>query len=303
MAGFVLPAGDTLRLRPFPSRGASMQTPGQTDFAIIPTREEIASVERDIRFFPSSTADPQSLTPDQVCQWNEDGYLAPLDVLNSAEADDYRVYFDDLLAQALAAGRDSYSISSAHLKHARVWELLNHPNIVGPIRDLLGVDVIGWGAHFFCKLPGDGKSVDWHQDCSYWPLTPTKAITAWLAIDDADPENGCMEVFAGSHTHGLIEFETSGEGSGNVLDQSVRNPERYGRLIATPLAAGQMSLHSDLLLHGSLPNNSTRRRCGLTLRYCPADVHAYLGWNQKGVVVSGSAAPQRWPGAPRPTTA
>lgn len=280
-----------------------MQTQPQTDFAIIPTRDEIASVERDIRFFPAVTQTPRSLSPEQVRAWNADGYLAPLDVLNSGEATDYRDYFDDLLAQALAAGRDSYSISSAHMKHARVWDLLNHPRIVGPVRDLLGEDVIGWGAHFFCKMPGDGKSVEWHQDCSYWPLTPTKAITAWLAIDDADLENGCMEVAVGSHTRGLIEFETTGADSGNVLDQAVKNPERYGRMVATPLKAGQMSLHSDLLLHGSLPNNSQRRRCGLTLRYCPADVNAYLGWNQKGVVVSGQADPNRWPGLPRPLTA
>lgn len=280
-----------------------MQTQPPTDFAIIPTREEIASVERDIRFFPATTVAPRALSNEQVRAWNEDGYLAPLDVLTPDEATDYRTYFDDLLAQALAAGRDSYSISSAHMKHARVWDLLNHPRIVGPVRDLLGEDVIGWGAHFFCKMPGDGKLVEWHQDCSYWPLTPTKAITAWLAIDDADLENGCMEVTVGSHTRGLIEFETTGADSGNVLDQAVKNPERYGRKVATPLFAGQMSLHSDLLLHGSLPNNSKRRRCGLTLRYCPADVNAYLGWNQKGVVVSGQADPVRWPGLPRPLTA
>ncbi len=280
-----------------------MQTQPPTDFAIIPTREEIASVQRDIRFFPATTVASQTLSGEQIHAWNEDGYLAPLDVLTPDEATEYRTYFDDLLAQALAAGRDSYSISSAHMKHARVWDLLNHPRIVGPVRDLLGEDVIGWGAHFFCKMPGDGKLVEWHQDCSYWPLTPTKAITAWLAIDDADLENGCMEVAVGSHTQGLIEFETTGADSGNVLDQAVKNPERYGRKVATPLIAGQMSLHSDLLLHGSLPNNSRRRRCGLTLRYCPADVHAYLGWNQKGVVVSGHADPTRWPGLPRPQTA
>jgi len=274
--------------------------PQQTDFAIIPSRDDIASVERDIRFFPSTTTTPEVLTGHQVSDWNRDGYLAPLDVLTSDEATEYRQYFDRILAEALAAGRDSYSISSAHLKHGRVWDLLNHPNIVGPMRDLLGQDVVGWGAHFFCKMPGDGKRVDWHQDCSYWPLTPTKAITAWLAIDDADLENGCMEVYAGSHTYGLIDYEVSDADSGNVLDQSVRNPEQYGRLLATPLRAGQMSVHSDLLVHGSLPNNSDRRRCGLTLRYCPADVLAYLGWNQKGVVVSGHAAPELWPGAARP---
>lgn len=270
----------------------------QTDFAIIPTRDEIATVEREIGFFPSRTTDPAVLSGDDIAAWNADGYLAPLDALTPDEADDYRSYFDGLLADALAAGKDSYSISSAHLKHRRVRELLCHPKIVGPVCDLLGEDVIGWGAHFFCKLPGDGKRVDWHQDCSYWPLTPTKSLTVWLAIDDADLENGCMEVFAGSHRYGLIEFEQSD--AGNVLDQTVRNPEQYGRLRATPLKAGQMSIHSDQLLHGSRPNTSDRRRCGLTLRYCPADVTAYLGWNAKGVVVSGRADAEKWPGAAEP---
>lgn len=103
-----------------------MKPTTQTDFAIIPTRDDIASVEREIRFFPSKTTSPRVLTHDQIASWNNDGYLAPLDVLTPEEAIDYRLYFDDLLAQALAAGKDSYSISSAHMKHARVWDLLNH---------------------------------------------------------------------------------------------------------------------------------------------------------------------------------
>jgi ectoine hydroxylase-related dioxygenase (phytanoyl-CoA dioxygenase family) len=109
-----------------------------------------------------------------------------------------------------------------------------------------------------------------------------------------------MEIYAGSHTHGLIDFDASDADAGNVLDQSVKNPQQYGRHRLTPLRAGQISIHSDLLVHGSAPNNSDRRRCGLTLRYCPADVMAYLGWNQKGVVVSGKADAALWPGALRP---
>ena len=54
--------------------------------------------------------------------------------------------------------------------------------------------MIAWGSHFFCKMPGDGKRVSWHQDASYWPLTPSKAVTVWLAIDDADAENACMRL-------------------------------------------------------------------------------------------------------------
>jgi ectoine hydroxylase-related dioxygenase (phytanoyl-CoA dioxygenase family) len=277
-----------------------MQQP--TDFAIIPDRESIASVEREIRFFPTENPSPEVLTPAQIETWNRDGYLGPLDIYSDEEISEIRSYFDELLASTLAAGKDSYSISSAHLKHERVWEILANPRIVACVRDLLGDHVVGWGSHFFCKLPGDGKRVDWHQDCSYWPLTPTKSLTVWLAIDDADKENGCMEVYTGSHHFGLIDFDASDTASGNVLDQSIKHPEKYGTYGLTPLRAGQISIHSDLLVHGSEPNLSDRRRCGLTLRFCPADVMAYLGWNQKGVVVSGTADPKLWPGAERPVT-
>lgn len=273
----------------------------RTEFDIIPNQNSIAEVEREIRFFPTENPSPRRLTATEIDRWNNDGYLGPIDLYSAEEAAENREYFDRLLQETFAAGQDSYSISSAHLKHRRVWEMLNHPTLVEYVRDLLGENVVGWGAHFFCKMPGDGKQVDWHQDCSYWPLTPSKAVTVWLAIDDADQENGCMEVYCGSHRSGLIDFEASGSEDDNVLNQSVKNPERYGRHQMTPLRAGQASIHSDLLVHGSSPNVSQRRRCGLTLRYSSADVQAYLGWNQKGVVVRGTANADLWPGATPPT--
>jgi len=52
-----------------------------------------------------------------------------------------------------------------------------------------GPDVIAWGSHFFCKQPHDPRKVAWHQDASYWPLTPARTVTVWLAIDDADIAN------------------------------------------------------------------------------------------------------------------
>jgi len=68
---------------------------------------------------------------------------------------------------SLAAGGDSYSISTAHLRYGRVYDILTHPRIVACIKDLIGENVIAWGSHFFCKMPGDGKRVSWHQDSSY----------------------------------------------------------------------------------------------------------------------------------------
>src|SRR6202007_3259679 len=98
-----------------------------------------------------------------------------------SEIQTIRAYFDELLARTLAEGGNSYSISTAHLRFGRVYDLLTHPGIVNRVKDLLGNDVIAWGSHFFCKMPGDGKRVSWHQYASYWPLRPCKAGTRGLA--------------------------------------------------------------------------------------------------------------------------
>jgi hypothetical protein len=74
----------------------------------------------------------------------------------------------------------------------------------------------------------------------------------------------------------------------------------FGEPVNNVLKAGEISLHSDLLLHGSEANNSNRRRCGLTLRYCAAEVQAHLGWHIKGVVVSGQDVDNHWANPPRP---
>jgi ectoine hydroxylase-related dioxygenase (phytanoyl-CoA dioxygenase family) len=75
--------------------------------------------------------------------------------------------------------------------------------------------------------------------------------------------------------------------------------EKFGEPADVELKAGEASLHSDLLLHGSEANTSSRRRCGLTLRYTPAEVRAYLGWHDKGVAAAGEPA-GHWANRPRP---
>jgi ectoine hydroxylase-related dioxygenase (phytanoyl-CoA dioxygenase family) len=266
----------------------------------IPAATELDSVPRDLRFHPSTVANPKVLTAAEVARFNHEGYLKPVRIFQEDEIAGIRGYFDDLLSRTLAAGGDSYSISTAHLRHARVYDILTDPRIVSRICDLLGEDVIAWGSHFFCKMPGDGKRVSWHQDSSYWPLTPSKAVTAWLAIDDASVENACMRFIPGTHHFGHLTYTLSENDEANVLNQTVPDAERFGEPVNVDLRAGEISLHSDLLLHGSEANQSTRRRCGLTLRYCPADVRAGLGWNAKGVVASGSDPSGHWANPPRP---
>ncbi len=271
-----------------------------TDFKIIPETLQVMSLDRDLRFRPTENDSPSVLTPQQVAAFNHDGYVSGFAIFSSEEIAGHRDYFDDLLRQVIAAGGDSYSISTAHLKYPRVYDLLTHPPIVAVVKDLLGENVIGWGSHYFCKMPHDGKNVAWHQDASYWPLSPSKTVTVWLAIDDADRENACMRFLRGSHLEGHLPFKASQGEDGNVLDQEVKDVERFGEPFDVELKAGRMSVHSDLLLHGSEANDSDRRRCGLTLRYCTSDVRADLDWNKKGVIVSGGDPTGHWANPPRP---
>ena len=242
------------------------------------------------------------LTREQISAFNRDGYLAGIRIFDDDEISSIRQYFDELLAKTIAAGGDSYSISTAHLRYGRVYDILTDPRIVGRIKDLLWRGRNRMGIAFFCKMPGDGKRVSWHQDSSYWPLTPSMAVTAWLAIDDATAENACMRYIPGSHHLGHLTYTLSENDESNVLNQTIVGAENLGDPVNVELKAGEMSIHSDLLLHGSEANQSTKRRCGLTLRYCPAVVRAGLGWNAKGVVVSGKDNSGHWANPPRPQT-
>jgi non-heme Fe2+,alpha-ketoglutarate-dependent halogenase len=110
-----------------------------------------------------------------------------------------------------------------------------------------------------------------------------------------------MTVIPGSHLHGQIDFDDSDAAQNNVLNQIVIDAAQYGdEPVALTMQAGQISLHTDLLLHGSQVNLSQRRRCGLTMRFVPPDVHAHNGWNRRAITCRGSDPTGHWPHTPRP---
>jgi len=267
---------------------------------LVPEQSELATIQRDLRFHPSVNRHPSKLTPDQIASFNRDGYIKGIRIFDDEEIAEHRRYLDALLAMVMAAGGSNYSIIKPHLRCGKVYDLLTHPRIVAYVKDLLGENVIAWGSHYFCKLPHDGKTVAWHQDAIYWPLTPSKTVTVWLAIDDADPENANMRFIPGSHLFGPLPHQPSTVEESNILDHTAVNPDSLGQPVDVELKAGEISMHSDLLLHGSEANESERRRCGLTLRYCAAEVRAYLDWHVKGVVVSGEDPDHHWANPTRP---
>jgi non-heme Fe2+,alpha-ketoglutarate-dependent halogenase len=260
----------------------------------------IPEMERDLRFHPATTTDPKHLTRDQVAQYNEKGYVYPLDLFSADEAVANRAYFEHLMQLAADNGHNQYSINCWHDRCGGIWDLAMEPRILDLVEDLLGPDLVCTMTHYFAKMPGDGKQVSWHQDASYWPLTPSKVVTVWLAIDDVDDDNGPMMFIPGSHVHGQIPFDKSTDEDHNVLNQSVRDPEAWGDApVAVTMKAGQVSLHTDLLLHGSGYNGSDRRRCGLTLRYHPPDVRRREPDAAPGIICRGSDPSGYWQPVPR----
>jgi non-haem Fe2+, alpha-ketoglutarate-dependent halogenase len=257
--------------------------------------------ERDLSFEPVRNPSPRRLTQEQIAHYNERGYVAPLDVFTPDEADANRAYFDRLLEQLVAFrdGRDTYAINGYQATCRGIWDLCTHPKILDYVEDLVGPNVVAWATHYFCKVPRDPKHVPWHQDASYWPLTPARTVTVWLAIDDADAENSAMQFLPGTHALGPLDWKQTDKPA--VLNQEIMGVERFGEPVVDALKAGQMSLHADMLAHGSAPNASDRRRCGMTIRYCPPTVRPLKpDWGRQAIVCRGEDATGHWRHNPRP---
>lgn len=258
-------------------------------------------LERDLRFVPLGVEAPQVLSAAHIERYNSEGFLFPIDIFSPEEIAEIRAYIDDLVPKALAAGWGNYDIVNWHKCCRGIWDIITEPRIIDVVADLLGDSVVLRHSHLFAKLPGDPKQVSWHQDASYWPLTPSRVVSAWLAIDDTDVQNSAMRVIPCSHLNAQLAFHDSAADENNVLFQTVRDAEHWGRPpVDLEMKAGQISLHSDWILHGSEPNRSDRRRCGLAMRYLSADVCAFDGWNAHSVWCRGVDPRNHWANHPRP---
>ena len=268
-------------------------------------QEEISDAHpdlpRDLNFDPVINETPKALNNKQIRSYNKKGYIFPIEIFSETEISTHREYFNQIIETEIQNERGGYSINGWHCHDPHIYDLIVDSRILNYVEDLLGKNIICWGTHYFCKLPGDSKRVSFHQDASYWPLTPSKTITVWLAIDDTDVENSAMKFIPESHLYGQINYQHSTPKEQNVLNQTVDSPENYGGApVYVELKAGQISLHSDLILHGSDPNLSDRRRCGLTMRFAPPEVKTYHDWNQNAVICRGIDSTNHWINNPRP---
>ncbi len=251
----------------------------------------------DLSFRPVTNAAPKALSTADIQRYNLDGFCQPFDIFGPAEIARIRAYTDGLMEAMGEAG--GYGINCYQARLSGLYDIATDPRILDHVQDIIGPDILCWASAILSKKPHDPKRVPWHQDASFWKLSPARTVTVWLAIDDADDENSAMRFIPGTHDRGALETSVRDEGS--VFHKGTANAEALGAPFTNALKAGQISLHADMLVHGSLANTSDRRRCGLTLRYCPPEVRITdPEWAQgvEAILCRGNAG--AWTTHPRP---
>ncbi|MEM6408145.1 MAG: phytanoyl-CoA dioxygenase family protein [Pseudomonadota bacterium] len=254
--------------------------------------------KQDLSFEPVANARPKVLSAEQVKGFNTDGFCQPIDIFSPNEMRHMRGYIDKLIAGMGEKG--SYGINCYQARLSGLYDIATDHRIIDYVQDLIGPNILCWASAILSKKPRDPKHVPWHQDASFWMLSPARTVTVWLAIDDADEHNSAMRFIPGSHKFGPLE--TSKQKTNSVFHKGTKEVEGLGMPFTNCLKSGQISLHADMLVHGSLPNISDRRRCGLTLRYCPPEVRIIDDDWKRGVeaiLCCGDA--KTWTTHPRPS--
>jgi phytanoyl-CoA hydroxylase len=228
-----------------------------------------------------------------VEQYDRDGYVIFREVLDPAlirEASDHVEW----LMQRHPEHRPE-RLGHDLMTHDPFWvRLISDARLLDIAELFVGPNIALFASHYLSKPPAEGMPVLWHQDGSYWPLEPMEVVTLWLAVDDSMPENGCMRVIPGTQHLDLQELQRRTDVD-NVLSSQI-DPSLVDEAKAVDLVlkAGYVSVHHPNVIHGSNANSSTKRRCGLTIRYIPTSTRIRTRNNERwasAFLLRGHATP------------
>ena len=263
----------------------------------------------------------QQLTPAQIEQYNQEGYLIIKGFLNQEEVSKlYQIAIDD---KAMSKNAINVNDSTGKRSKLSLWYkpgddvyglLTRSASLVNSVDKLLDGDAAV--CHFHSKLmqkePKVGGAWEWHQDYGYWYknefLLPDQMMSVMVAITDANTANGCLQVIKGTHKMGRVEHGFAGEQVGasqRYVDLALQTME----LIFVELKAGDVLFFHSNLLHRSEANLSDKARWSMISCYnrasnighnnaasssssiTPIDVvpdEALLTWQTTGLVENGA---------------
>lgn len=248
------------------------------------------------------------LSQGQLNQFEGDGYLIVPGMLGADEVLQIRDAFMvagangpvEGLSEFRHDGQATYSAADPLSKYPRMM----HPHLhmdkpIGPtarrymlyppigevLEQLMGEEALAVQSMFYFKPPG-ARGQDLHQDNYYLRVSPGTCMAAWIAIDDADMENGGMVLVPG--TQGMrVVCPGKADVSQFFTTDHVDVPEGR-RAIPAILKAGDVLFFNGSVIHGSYPNTSkTRFRRALICHYVPASTQQLSHWYRTPTRFSG----------------
>jgi len=237
------------------------------------------------------------LSPEQVAQWENDGYLLlqgviPGSLISSVrdrfayvvdgiihtlkeegtiEDEGLALPFETRLAHVAGVHANRFGRSwRGEIATAEIFELHHAPCLVDAIGQLTGTDVIGHPVfNARPKLPGQQLTVvPWHQDSGYFGAVSENSLipTVWIPLVPVDASNGCLQLVAGSHRLGVVAHHTE-DREGRFLEVMAGLVET-SRIVTCPMALGDALLFHNLTLHRSLPHTTSEViRWAIDIRY------------------------------------
>ena len=250
---------------------------------------------------------PDSLSIAHVDQYEREGYVSPVRVLDDEEVSYYRRCYDGFerklgrtLKESLPRERRPL-FQETHTILPWVFDLASHPRILDSVESLLGPDLLIWSTQWFPKPPHDPGYVNWHQDGVYWGLHPPLVCTAWVALTASDRSNGCVRIVPTSHRDDLPHAETFADDSVLSRGQEIAVEVDEATVHDLVLEPGEMSIHHIGMVHGSNANVSDHPRIGLAVRFIAPEVEHSGDDRPWGMLVRGEDVHHHFGLVDRPT--
>ncbi len=232
------------------------------------------------------------LTPQEIEKFRNDGYLKINEqVIDDAHLAVLREHYDALFEQkrdTIGEGLRNLAVvgesevdedadrAEEMLQIMEMWrfdeeyrKLLYHEPLLDIAESLIGSDIQLFHDQALYKPAFHGGEVHWHQDNAYWQCDPPNLMSIWIALDDADEENGCMNVIPGSYIEGLAAHGRAKSEKGN-LPALLQVDADVDRAVPVPVEAGSAMGHHCMTLHQTNPNRSSRDRRAMVIHYMPS---------------------------------
>ena len=235
------------------------------------------------------------MTEEATNFYTENGFLIVEDALSPAEVDALRDETTKICRGELSTDIGNYTMPEIglsdydvlrqflciHFPHkisSTMYEQLAHPAIVDVLTHVIGPDVKCMQSMLFIK-PSGKPGQAWHQDEDFIPTRDRSLTGAWIALDDATVDNGCLWVIPGSHKRGILWPQHIQEDSRfDCTMESHGFPYTDEDAIPVEVKAGSIVFFNGYLLHRSLPNHSDGKyRRALVNHYMNAN--SLLPWH------------------------